>query len=75
MVSSRDRKFVDVEDRFSPKAEEVRQDAAACVSLSNSTMSKTRPPQITENRPRCLAPAVGGGGDVVASTFSVNRLT
>jgi hypothetical protein len=41
MVSSRDRKFVSVETPPQPKPKSVRQDTAACVSLSNSTMSKT----------------------------------
>jgi hypothetical protein len=49
---------------------EHRQDAAACVSLSKSTMSKTR----TGLPAHRLAPGVGGGGYLVASVFSVNRL-
>jgi len=39
-----------------PKFRDHRQDAAACVSLSKSTMSKTRP----ACRPHRLAP---GGGE------------
>ena len=62
----KDRSPVSVE--IAPKS--YRQDAAACVSLSKSTMSKTstgfRPP-------RCLAPADGGGGLLESRHRSVNR--
>ncbi|WP_293422798.1 hypothetical protein, partial [Phenylobacterium sp.] len=47
-----------------------RQNAAACVSLSFSTMSKT----VTGSRPpHCLAPVAGGGGYLVADLGGVNR--
>ena len=49
---------------------DCRQDTAACVSLSRSTISKTQEP---EDRPHRLAPGCGGGGDVVASVFRVKR--
>jgi hypothetical protein len=47
-----------------------RKDAAACVSLSKSTMSMT---STGELRPRRLAPGGGEGRCLVASFFSVNR--
>jgi len=48
-----------------------RQDAAACVSLSKSTMSKTVWPG-KPNPPE--RPAAAGGGSLSASGSSVNRL-
>jgi hypothetical protein len=62
--SSRDRITVSVETV--PKNR--RQDAAACVSLSISTMSKTRPPQ----RPRRLAPGGGEERRIYPLRFSVS---
>jgi hypothetical protein len=47
-----------------------RKNTAACVSLSKSTMSKTREPQ---KRPNRLTPDLGGGGDLVAPEVRVNR--
>ncbi|WP_183254879.1 hypothetical protein [Brevundimonas basaltis] len=49
---------------------DCRQDTAACVSLSRSTISKTQEP---ENRSHRLSPGCGGGGDVVASLSGVKR--
>jgi hypothetical protein len=48
-----------------------RQDAAACVSLSKSTMSKT---VWSENQTRRKRPAAAGGGSLSASIQTVNRL-
>ncbi|WP_206435296.1 hypothetical protein, partial [Sphingomonas koreensis] len=45
-----------------------RQSAAACVSLSKSTMSKTR---TASQRPHRLAPGVGGGGYLANLEFRV----
>ena len=47
-----------------------RQDTAACVSLSKSTISKTR---TGSTGPNCLAPVRGGGGDLVASKVCVKN--
>ena len=50
--------------------EPYRQDTAACVSLSKSTISKTR---TGSTGPNCLAPVRGGGGDLVASKVCVKN--
>ena len=63
------KKTADVSVEITSKG--YRQDTAACVSLSRSTISKTQEP---EDRPHRLAPGCGGGGDVVASVFRVKRL-
>lgn len=66
MVSFKKTAVVSVE--ITPRG--YRQDTAACVSLSRSTISKTQEP---ENRSHRLAPGCGGGGDVVASPSPVKR--
>jgi len=48
-----------------------RQKAAACVSLSKSTMSKTRTASVTRERPIRLTPDVGGGGYLANLEFRV----
>jgi hypothetical protein len=56
------KKTADVSVDDDPKGH--RQDTAACVSLSKSTISKTK----TEKpRPHCFAPVVGGGGVLAVS--------
>jgi len=67
VLSSRDRRFGQRRDSL---VKTIRESAAACVSLSNSTMSKT---PIGSRRPHCFAPVVGGGGYLVAGLFGVNR--
>ena len=62
------KKTADVSVEITSKG--YRQDTAACVSLSRSTISKTQEP---EDRPHRLAPGCGGGGDVVASLSRVKR--
>jgi hypothetical protein len=47
-----------------------RQDTAACVSLSRSTISKTVPEDF---RPTVQCPAAARGGDLVAPYFRVKR--
>ena len=59
--------FVSVEGNL----EGYRQSAAACVSLSKSTMSKTRTAPSPENQSHRLAPGVGGGGYLANLEFRV----
>jgi hypothetical protein len=66
MVSSRDRKFVSVE----MTREVIARTPPPAFLFPNQRCQRPEPPW----RPHRLAPGVGGGGDVVASVFRVNRL-
>jgi hypothetical protein len=68
-MSSRDRILVSVDDDH---GNDHRQDTAACVSLSKSTMSKTR---TTFAEPAVYARRRRGAGCLSAPYLTVNRLT
>src|SRR5580693_3436017 len=68
-MSSRDRILVSVDDDH---GNDHRQDTAACVSLSKSTMSKTRS---TFADPADYARRRRGAGCLSAPNLTVNRLT
>ena len=68
MVSSKKTAVVSVE--LNRSEERFRQNTAACVSLSKSTISKTN---TGKTRPHCFTPVSGGGGDLVASVFRVKQ--
>ena len=67
VLSSRDRRFGQRRDSL---VKTICESAAACVSLSNSTMSKI---PIGSRQPHCLAPVVGGGGYLVRADPLVNQ--